>query len=183
LSDTRELGICDWATITGDDTLAVFNEKADAEAKAKVWSVYQEFSALGFSFHHFKNFALNYNPENPVTTEGPFAHHWPKDVPVVHAGLAVHKNLIYVMASPDKVGVQDLFRQAKYGTLNFPTNILRLAQANGHFNCPTNQTSSSANHHAGFYSDVSLGEFARKKDVGLFVQELNHAWRFATTQI
>lgn len=165
-ADARDRGDCTWVTMTGDDTLAVLKKDADPQVIESLRKTFADFAALGFTYHHFKNFDLNYDPDVQVELDGPFAKNWPKTIPVVHAGLVTYKHLIHILKKPESVGLQDLHRQAKFGTLNFPTNILRFAQRNGIKNGTTQGPSLDTNDRTE-NSDASSNELVKEKHLRL----------------
>lgn len=162
-AEAKKEGDCVWATMTGDDTLAVFKKDANLD---KIKNIFNEFASLGFSYHYFKNFDLNYNSEIKIERDGAFVRNWPKSIPIVHAGLVTYKHLIHILKKPEDLELQDLHRQAKFGILNFPTNILRFAQQNGIKNGTTQEPSTKANDRTKV-SDASSNELAKEKHLRL----------------
>jgi len=122
-ADAKAKGDCLFATITGDDSLAVLKKEAE---ESSLWSTFEDFSKLGFRYHFFKNFELSYDPEHPVTTKGAFSSEWSPTVPIVHAGIMIHRQLIYATSKLESVTEGDLAKQARFGLVRFPTNLLRI---------------------------------------------------------
>lgn len=125
-AEAKARGDCLFATITGDDSLAVLKKETDT---SPLWSTFEDFSKLGFRYHFFKNFELAFDPEHPITTRGAFSSDWSPTVPILHAGVMIHRQLIYTTSKLGNLSEADLANQARFGLLRFPTNLLRIVHS------------------------------------------------------